>query len=147
MNKTLIIFLMIGLCHCSYAQESTVEADIRNLEQLECKAALGKDTAMLRKLWSHDYTVNSPANRVVKGGRNTLDRPVITQADNESFTRVVEYVLIKEDCAVTMGNEVVVPRSTNGAPSVPIKRRYTNIWKREKGQWKMFARHANVICE
>jgi ketosteroid isomerase-like protein len=27
-----------------------------------------------------------------------------------------------------------------------VKRRYTNIWMKKDGNWKLVARHANVIC-
>lgn len=130
-----------------YAQNSSIEAIIRNLEQLECKAALAKDTSTLRKLWADDFTVNSPANRVVTGGRNTLDRPVINQSDNVSFTRVIEHIMIKDGYALAMGNETVVPRSTDAKKAIPVKRRYTNVWMLENGEWRLTARHANVICQ
>jgi ketosteroid isomerase-like protein len=144
MIKLLKICILICLSYASHAQDTSVEAIIRNLEQLESKAVLEKDTTTLRKLWADDYMVNSPANRVVTGGRSTLDRPVINQGDNVSFTRKVEHVLIKGDYVFAMGSEVVVPRAANGAA---IKRRYTNVWMNEKGQWKLIARHANVVCE
>ena len=135
------------ICHASYAQKTSIEAIIRNLEQLESKAVLEKDTATLKKLWANDYTVNSPANRVVTGGRNTLDRPVINQADNVSFTRVVEHIIIKDGFALAMGNEIVVPKPKDTTAAISIKRRYTNVWISEKGEWKLTARHANVICD
>jgi len=141
------MILILGLGNFCYAQNSSIEAIIRNLEQRECKAALEKDTATLRQLWADDYTVNSPANRVVTGGKNTLDRPVINQADNVSFTRVIEHIMIKDGYAVAMGNETVVPRSNDTKKAVPIKRRYTNVWMMDRGEWKLTARHANVICQ
>ena len=147
MKNALVVFLLISICYVAHAQDSSVENTIRNLEQLECKAVLEKDTATLRKLWADEYTVNSPANRVVTGGKNTLDRPVINQADNVSFTRNVEHVTVKGGYAIAMGNELVVPRSTGATPSTPVKRRYSNVWLMDKGQWKLIARHANVICE
>lgn len=27
----------------------------------------------------------------------------------------------------------------------PVKRRFTNIWNKEAGTWRLFVRHANVI--
>lgn len=141
MKTSIILLILLIITYNTYAQNSSVEATIRNLEQLESRAVLEKDTTTLRKLWSDDYTVNSPANRVVTGGKNTLDRPVINQADNASFTRTVEHVVINGGYA--MGHEVVVPKSNN---ATPINRRYTNVWLLEKDQWKLIARHANIIC-
>lgn len=143
MKTSIILLILLIITYNTYAQNSSVEATIRNLEQLESRAVLEKDTTTLRKLWSDDYTVNSPANRVVTGGKNTLDRPVINQADNASFTRTVEHVVINGGYAIAMGHEVVVPKSNN---ATQINRRYTNVWLLEKDQWKLIARHANIIC-
>jgi hypothetical protein len=50
---------------------------------------------------------------------------------------------------VLVGIETVMPLSD--APSAglvagqPVKRRFTNIWKKERDGWRLFARHANVI--
>jgi hypothetical protein len=147
MNRIAIILIMSVISYVGYGQNASTEDVIRNLEQLECKAALEKDTSTLRKLWADDFTVNSPANGVVTGGRNTLDRPVINQAENVSFTREVEHIMIKEGYAVAMGNETVVPKSKGTTPAVPVKRRYTNVWMLQKGEWKLTARHANIICK
>jgi ketosteroid isomerase-like protein len=146
MKNALIVFTLTSMFNVLFAQQSSTELTIRNLEQQECKAALEKDTITLRRLWANEFTVNSPANRVVTGGKNTLDRPVINQADNMSFTRVIEHVMLKGDYAIVMGHEVVVPKGTSAVAPIPVKRRYTNVWMMEEGQWKLFARHANIIC-
>jgi ketosteroid isomerase-like protein len=145
--KNAITLCLISIAISGYAQDSSVESVIRTLEQQECKAVLAKDTTTLRKLWAEDFTVNAPSNRVVTAGKNTLDRPVINQADNVSFTRTIEHVMIKGDYAMTMGNEVVVPKSKTATTAPPIKRRYTNVWIKENGEWKLVTRHASVICE
>jgi hypothetical protein len=50
-----------------------------------------------------------------------------------------------------MGMETVVARSD--APSAglkvgqAVKRRFTNIWKKEAGTWRLYWRHANVITQ
>jgi hypothetical protein len=47
------------------------------------------------------------------------------------------------------GLETLLPNSD--APSAglvagqPVKRRFTNIWRKEDGTWRLFARHANVV--
>ncbi len=146
--KNSFLTFSLALVYClGYTQDTALESVIRNLEQMESKAALEKDTATLRKLWADDYTVNAPVNRVVTGGKNTLDRPVITQADNVSFTREVEHVMQKDDFVITMGNEIVVPKGSVSKPGAPVKRRYTNIWMKSGETWKLVARHANVICQ
>jgi ketosteroid isomerase-like protein len=129
-----------------YAQQDTVEF-IKSLEEKERQATLTKDTTTLLRLWSSDFTVNAPMNRVVPPGKTTLDRPVITMRSYDTFERNVEHVFIKGTVAFSMGNETVVAKAANGGPGKTIKRRYTNIWMKENNVWKLTARHANVICE
>ena len=128
-----------------FAQNENIEAEIKNLEQTEVKALQDKDTNTIKKLWDKDYIVNNPENKIVLAKPNPLDRPVM-QKIRVSFTREVENVLVTGDIAISMGNETVVPAdgSTHGQT---IRRRYTNIWMKKDGSWKLVARHANIICQ
>lgn len=144
--KYLTLFFLIVSSFSVFGQENQITAEIRKLEEMECKATLKKDTAVLSTLWGSDFTVNAPINRVVKGGKNALDRPVINQANYESFDRVVENVLLKGNIAIAMGNELVVNAGNKPVAERTVKRRYSNIWMQENGSWKLIARHANVIC-
>jgi ketosteroid isomerase-like protein len=146
MRTAFFILALSLLWNALNAQDHNTEQMIRALEQKERQATLEKDTATLRNLWSEDLTVNSPFNRVVRGGRNTLDRPVITQLNYASFERTIEDVLIKSDLAVSMGREVVVEKGSDNREGRTLNRRYTNIWQNQNGQWKLVARHANLVC-
>ena len=46
-----------------------------------------------------------------------------------------------------MGKETLVPTGSAPMAGQTVNRRYTNIWTKEKGNWILIARHANVICE
>lgn len=142
MKKTLLATLFLLYTFSISAQQQDTEAEIRNLEQQEVQAVLQKDTVMLLKLWAKDYVVNAPDNMVNFAGKTTLDRPVLTRA-RVAFTREIEHVIIRGDVVFTMGSETVVP---GGKQVQPVKRRYTNIWMKQNGIWKLTARHANVIC-
>jgi hypothetical protein len=146
MKRNFYLTTIIALTAIVTSSAQTLETTIRNLELTEAKAVLEKDTATLRKLWSENYTVNSPAGRVVVGGKNTLDRPVVTQSNFTSFIREVEHVLINENCVITMGGEIVVPALADNTPGPVVKRRYTNVWMKIENSWKLTARHANIIC-
>lgn len=127
------------------AQEKTVESEIRTLEQLEVKAIMDRDSVTLLKLWDKDYVVNAPDNKINFAGRNTLDRPVLRRS-RVSFTREVEEVIVRGDVVFAMGNETVVPAEKDTGVQQLVKRRYTNIWMRRDNNWKLVARHANIIC-
>jgi ketosteroid isomerase-like protein len=145
MKKLFFVLVMVLSCSLISAQEKDLEKLIREREQKEVEAVLVKDTVGLKSMWSKDMTVNSPFNQIVKPGKTTVDRPVISRLNYASFQRNIESVLIKGDVIITMGNELVVEKGDKGTPGRTIKRRYTNIWMYEDNAWKIIARHANEI--
>lgn len=141
MKRILFTIACIFYTCILFAQNQNIESEIRNLEQQEVEAILKKDTVMLLKLWDKDFVVNAPDNMINFAGKTTLDRPVLKRP-RVSFTREVEHVIIRDDVVFSMGSETVI--SASALP--PVKRRYTNIWMKQNGTWKLMARHANVIC-
>ena len=145
--KKLLIALSFAVCVCHlYAQDQNTETEIRRLEQVEVKAVLEKDTATLAQLWDQGFVVNSPANMIVLPGKTTVDRPVMTMG-RTSFTREIEQIIIRGNTVFSMGSETVVPAGDQPGAGQTVKRRYTNIWMKQEGVWKLVARHANVICQ
>lgn len=144
MKKLFIVFYFVLAFGCAFAQNENLEAEIRNLEQLEVEAILKKDTVTLLKLWDKDYVVNAPNNVIVFAGKTAVDRPVLRNA-RTSFTRNVEQIIIRGNTVMAMGSETVVPENPQSNTG-EVKRRYTNIWMKLDGTWKIVGRHANVIC-
>jgi len=131
-------------------QSVPAEATIRSLDDRERTAALKRDVPALDQLWSEQFTVNAPNNRVVIGKRANLDTFVRSGIINfSSFERTIEFIRIDGDFAVIMGLESVIPVSD--APSAGlvagqlVKRRFTNIWRKEADTWRLYWRHANVV--
>lgn len=125
------------------AQNQAVETEIRRLEQVEVQAVLTKDTETLKKLWDKEYVVHNPEGRIVPANPDPLDRPVM-QRGRTVFTRHVEHITVRDNLAISMGSETVVPAGADPASTPPVKRRYTNIWMKTEGGWVLIARHANV---
>jgi ketosteroid isomerase-like protein len=145
--KKLICTICLFFCgYCLFAQHLTSETEIKNLEQNEVEAVLHKDTIALKKLWDKDYVVNNPENKIVLAKLNSVDRPVL-QKQRTAFTRVVEKIIINGDVAISMGRETVVAMNDNTKTEQTVERRYTNIWMKKDGSWKLIARHANKICQ
>ena len=147
MKKIMIIHALLVFAGYLCAQNTNAESEIRKLEEAERQAVLKKDTIVLAQIWDKEFMVNAPNNRVVLAGNGVAERPVITQMVYSSFTREIEEILIKGDIVFCMGNEIVVPAGDNPKAGQAIKRRYTNIWMRQNGAWKLVARHANQICQ
>jgi len=146
MKKFIVTGCLFFCSHYLFAQNSTIETQIKNLEQNEVQAVLNKDTITLKKLWDKDYVVNNPENKIVLAKPNPIDRPVL-QNQKTSFTRVVEKIIINGDVAISMGKETVVSMDDASKPEKTVERRYTNIWMKKDGSWKLIARHANKICQ
>ena len=145
MKKLGVTILLFVLSLRIYAQTSQVEIKIRNLEAKEVKALLQQDTATLKTLWAPDYMVNAPFNKIVLG--HQLDSVKADSRHYALFKREVEQVLVKENVAISMGNETIEFIGNNPDAGKITKRRYTNIWLKQNGAWKLNVRHANKICQ
>jgi ketosteroid isomerase-like protein len=153
MTLLLIVLLACLDSHLLRAQQTaTEEQAVRSRDDRERLAALQRDVRALEGLWSEHFTVNAPNNRVVVGRQANLDTFVKSGIINfSSFDRAIEFVRVDGDFATVMGMETVVARSD--APSAglkvgqAVKRRFTNIWKKEAGTWRLYWRHANVITQ
>lgn len=130
--------------------DASAESVVSALDDQERLAALNRDVPELKRLWSEDFTVNAPNNRVVVGRQGNLDAFVRSGIINfTTFDRSIEFIRVDDPFAVIMGLETVVPKED--APSVglvagqQVHRRFTNIWHKEGSTWRLYWRHANVI--
>ncbi|PAP77763.1 nuclear transport factor 2 family protein [Rubrivirga marina] len=124
------------------AAEETI---VRALDEEERQAVLAGDTAALEGLWSEALIVNNPQSRVSVSRGDVLDlvkRGLIRYA---TFERRVEEVRRNGDVVVVMGTESVVPAGDAPLAGQTVQRRFTNVWMKEEGTWRMIARHANVV--
>lgn len=141
---------IIAAC-LSTAKAQTItelESTIKTLEQKVVTAILQNDTNALKRLWATEFMVNNPRNNI------SPDRAAVLKLQREGminyskFEKVVEQVLIHKNTVVTMGHESIV--SKTDIPGIKagtmFKRRFTNVWMKQKGQWKQVARHASIIC-
>lgn len=139
-----MLLFVISSCY-TFAQNQETEEELKKLEQMEVKAVLEKDTITLKKLWDKEYVVNNPDNKVVLAIPNSVFRPVLNKP-RTSFTRDVEHITIRGNIAFSMGSETIIPGGDLPKFGQTVVRRYTNIWMKVEGSWKLVARHANEIC-
>ena len=126
-------------------------AAMRALDDQMRLAVLRRDIPALERFWSDQLVVNAPNNRVVRGRRAVIDDFVRTGIINfSSFERDIEFVRVDGDFVVTMGLETLRARGDSPANGMrageTTRRRFTNIWRREGGTWRLYIRHANVIA-
>lgn len=148
MKKLFILLLSLLSVVCINGQNnlSKPETEIRNLEEKERTAMLNHDTATLQKMWAANFIVNAPFNRVTLSSREVIDMVNSGTIRFSSFNRNIEQIVVKKDLAVTMGSEEVVFTGNVPQAGQTVKRRFTNIWLKEDGKWKLTFRHANNLC-
>jgi hypothetical protein len=116
------------------------EHDIRALEEQARIAFLEADADFLNRIWVDDYTVNSPLDRLHSKAQ-VLDLLRAGRIRHSEYECEIEHIGRNRDIAIVMGNDRV-----NGPPEGTIvRRRYTNIWRFENGEWRAIARHAHVV--
>lgn len=122
-------------------EKKVIEIEVRKLDSLHAAAVLSGDLNEMDKYWTEDFMVTNPFNEIDKADR--IRNGTVTYA---SFQRICEAVQIHENVAILMGKEIVVPKGKSPDSGKIINRRYTNIWMKINGHWKLVARHASVIC-
>jgi hypothetical protein len=95
--------------------------------------------------YSSTFVANTPGNAVVKG----------EQMRRAFASGSVSYAAVEmkldyagshgPDVVVLMGEEVVVPGPTARDAGKRIHRRFTDIFRKENGEWRHDVRHSNVI--
>jgi ketosteroid isomerase-like protein len=125
--------------------EAALREEILALDHAHARAIFTGDADALDWLMDDQVTVNHPTNRIVQEKAELLrliDQGVIRYT---AFERTPETVLFFPDLVVVMGGEVVVPAP--GAPNAGqrLARRYTNLWMRRDGTWRLTVRHASNV--
>ncbi len=95
--------------------------------------------------YSSTFVANTPANAVVNAAqmREAFSRGAVSYS---SVEQKLEYAGSHgPDLVVLMGEEIVVPGP--GAPNAGkrIHRRFTDVFRKENGEWRHDLRHANVV--
>ena len=147
MKKTMITLTLMVNAIFMYSQNTGIETEIRKIEETEHTAMLERDTGTLLKIWASDFIVNTPANRITISRQELFDLVKAGVFNYSSFKREIEKIFVKGNVVITMGNETVVPIGNSPNVEKTIKRRYTNIWLKQNGEWRLTIRHANEICK
>ena len=116
---------------------------IRKLEDAERQAILKSDTVQLSKLMSRKIVVQNPENAIV-GYNQIMDRIKSGKINYSIFERRIDTISFINGIAIVMGEETLMPKSDT-QPGKIVKRRFTNIWTKENGNWQLTARQATIV--
>ena len=126
----------------SVKRDAKLEEEIRKLDLAHAEAILKRDVEALKNLLAEEVTTNHPTNKVVNEREGIFDLIRTGVINYKSFERVQEKFLFYKDMVVVMGNETLVMADTGKT----VRRRYTNIWMKQKGKWLLTIRHAHIVC-
>jgi ketosteroid isomerase-like protein len=146
MKKLVITIPSLLIFFYGFSQNEKIEKEIRLLEEKRIAAFLKKDTATLLKIWSPDYVVNRPVGRVSTGA-DALELVLTDSLSFRSYKFDIEKITVKNNFVITMGNDTIEPSGKNRNAGKTLKRRFTHIWTKEDGNWRLLARHANILCQ
>jgi len=118
---------------------SNWQQDVLAREEQNRVAFLAGDIATLDRLWTDDFAVNSPIN-VVNDKRRTMALLQAGRIRHTSMSVDIEHMFCHGDVVVVMGRDQV----TDPPDDTITHRRFTNLWRLENGEWRCFARHANI---
>ncbi len=145
--KCVYAFVLLVICCVAAAgQQNDLEAEIRRLDLVAAEAIQKKDETAIARIFAPDSVTNNPRSGLTRGSSGIIEAARSSVIDYYSFKREAESVQILGKTAVVMGNEVVVVRAAGGGPGETIRRRYTNVWMKNGKDWRIVARHANIIC-
>lgn len=141
--KKLLFFTFLILASTVSFGQSKAELEIRQLEKYWGELLDKSDTLSLAKVWSKDYIVNNPAGKIITG--NDIFGFIRNGQKFPAYERVIESITFSGKMAIVMGKEISQPKKDASGNEQRIVRRFTNIWAKEKKEWKLVARQATNI--
>lgn len=133
--------LIVPFCLLAQASEDSL---IHKLEDRERIAILKGDTIELSKLMSKKIVVHNPENTIVGYGQ-IMDRIRGGKISYSSFERSIDTIAFINEMAVVMGLETIIPKGATLYGGKTVTRRFTNIWTKENGEWKLTVRQATIV--
>jgi hypothetical protein len=96
--------------------------------------------------YSSTFVANTPSNRVVPGE----ELLALFAGGGISYEHVEQHVEYAgshgSEIVVIMGEEIVVPGEGMPDAGRRIHRRFTDVFRKEDGEWRHDLRHANVVA-
>ncbi len=133
---------------CAFSQSSKVtsgpEQEVRRLSAEEVSAFLHNDAAAMERIWSDDFVVTNPLNRMATK-QQVLDMVHSGFLVITSYDRQIEYLHVYGDSVIVAGPETVIwgGKMPNAGRTEHL--RYTAVWMLQNGRWQEVARHANIV--
>ena len=146
------VFLLAGhvLAEQSMSKSDNEKAvaEVLAVNERLTAAALAGDMSVFRELLSEDFVVSDPNNNI-----RHRDDLISLFANNEvvyrSIDMTIDYAEALGDLVVIMGTESTildaVPEGSPQGPGVTLHRRFTNIFRKENGNWRLLIKQSTTF--
>ena len=142
----MVCLLLSPSSAAAQSSKDSLETLIRRLDRAEAEGLLHRDSTALRHIWASDFTVNNPRNSITRGSDDVVALIRNGTIDYSSFIRDIETILFHGNTVIVMGSETIKPVNKAPFAGQTVRRRFTHFWMMRNGEWRLTARHANVVC-
>jgi len=126
------------------AAKGAVAAEAIAARQKLDAAFAAQDVDAVSALCAKNVVVNTPWNRIARL-EQVLGLFKAGRMNYESADETIEAVDVRGDHVVIMGEEVVKPRDTAANAGKTVRRRFTDVWRKESdGRWRVTIRQATI---
>lgn len=139
--------LLLASCAASGAADTALEgrsaAGLAAADREQARIAQSSDVQAMSELLHRDYTAHLPNGRLFSRSE-TLAFARSGRLAAERFERTQERVIVADEVGVVMGLdrlESPPPLATRGERT----RRFTNIYVRDSGRWRLISRHFHFL--
>lgn len=127
----------------SAARSPRIAAALAATDRMD-RAILTRNAKEFSAIFADDAVVNNPFNRIAR--KKDAERNLATGLiDYKTLERSIEYAATRgEHDVVLMGEELLTPVGKAKFAGEKIRRRTTEVWTDESGEWKLAIRHATI---
>ena len=144
MRRAGIVLAALMAATAAVAQTPPAEDAVRRANDREVAAFIASDTTTLAALWSDEFIVTNPLNRLLAKPR-VLAMTASHFVAMSALTRSIDYIRVYGPMTIVAGSEVVTWAGTFPLAGQTSMLRFTAVWRNENGTWREIVRHANIV--
>jgi uncharacterized protein (TIGR02246 family) len=123
-------------------QRGSIEQAIRQLDGERIQAQIGADAAALDRIYADDFIGVGPSG-TVRTKKQVISDFTSGTLKFESITTDEVQVRVYENTAVETGLSTM--NGQDKGKAVPRNTRFTRVWVKQQGSWRLVANHYSVL--
>ena len=136
-----ITVLVLAVAATGVAQKESVEETIRKLDNERIQAQIHADAVALDQIYADDFIGVGPSG-TVRTKPQVISDFTSGELKFQSITTDEVKVRVYENTAVETGLSTMLGQDK--AKAVPRETRFTRVWVKQKGRWRLVANHYSL---